>query len=311
MDTLEQDLQANREALALRTALRQRLAHCQTEQTEQAQRLARLKRRLDGQREDVEKLRGLSLTALFHTVLGDKKERLSEERKELLQAKLKHDECETVSERLEQDRAKLEERLAEFADLDAEREALLTRKEERLKTDGGETSRRLLELADEIGEARSTRLELREALAAGDLARGSLGEMIDCLGSAKNWGVYDMLGGGLIATSIKHGHIDKARAFAAEAQGDLLYFQNELADVDFHEDLSVEIGQFSTFADYFFDGLIFDWSVQSKIQSSLEATLRTNSQVEELLSWLRSESRATENRIEELEAQRSALIEQA
>lgn len=45
-------------------------------------------------------------------------------------------------------------------------------------------------------------------------------------------------------------------------------FRKELADVDQRLHLSLEIGDFLTFADYFFDGLIADWLVQSKIQDA-------------------------------------------
>ncbi|MDF2675204.1 MAG: hypothetical protein K0R09_3476, partial [Clostridiales bacterium] len=42
---------------------------------------------------DVEKLEGLSFTNLFHKIKGDKNDRLYDERKEALAAKLKYDEA--------------------------------------------------------------------------------------------------------------------------------------------------------------------------------------------------------------------------
>lgn len=311
MTSLDQQLQANREGLALCATLRKRLERCEAETLEHSQRLESLKRELDDQREEVEKLQGLGLTSLFHAVLGDKRERLSEERKELLQAKLRYDECLAVSKRLDQDGAGLRGRLDELGDLTAEREQLLALKEERVQQAGGEKAQKLFELADQIADARSSLSELTEALDSGELAQESLEEMLACLQSASHWGVYDMIGGGLIATSIKHSHIDKANGYAAEAQGDLLHFQNELADVDIHDELTVKISAFSTFADYFFDGLIFDWVVQSKIRESLAGTERTVKQVEEILEWLRSESSRLASRVEELEAQRASAIEGA
>lgn len=48
-------------------------------------------------------------------------------------------------------------------------------------------------------------------------------------------------------------------------QRDLLIFQRELKDVNVPMDLRMEVGGFLSFADFFFDGLVADYLVQSKI----------------------------------------------
>jgi len=88
-------------------------------------------------------------------------------------------------------------------------------------------------------------------------------------------------------------------------------FESELADVDLGEELSVEIGSFSTFADYFLDGLIFDWIVQSKIVRSREGALKTQRRVEQIVSLLKGELTKARVRVEELETERRSLIEVA
>jgi len=45
-------------------------------------------------------------------------------------------------------------------------------------------------------------------------------------------------------------------------------FQEELADAGVRLNLALEIDGFSKFADFFFDGIISDWIVQSKIQNA-------------------------------------------
>lgn len=62
--------------------------------------------------------------------------------------------------------------------------------------------------------------------------------------------------------------MDDARYEMERAKRALQSFRKELADVDQRLHLSLEIGDFLTFADYFFDGLIADWLVQSKIQDA-------------------------------------------
>lgn len=71
-----------------------------------------------------------------------------------------------------------------------------------------------------------------------------------------------------------------------EVQSQLSRFRSELADVKVTADLGVEVGAFEAFADYFFDGLIFDWMVQSKIKDSQYNVEHTRSQVEGALRKL-------------------------
>ena len=54
--------------------------------------------------------------------------------------------------------------------------------------------------------------ELREAIAAADFALDSLCRARDSLNSARNWGIFDIVGGGLISTLIKRSKMSDASA---------------------------------------------------------------------------------------------------
>lgn len=110
--------------------------------------------------------------------------------------------------------------------------------------------------------------EIQEAIQAANHALACLRQADAYLQSAKNWGLFDMLGGGALTTFFKHSKMDDARYEMERAKKALQGFRKELADVDQRLHLSLEIGDFLTFADYFFDGLIADWLVQSKIQDA-------------------------------------------
>ena len=77
-----------------------------------------------------------------------------------------------------------------------------------------------------------------------------------------------MLGGDMIATIAKHSKIDSAKQKGQYAQLNLERFQEELADAGVRLNLALEIDGFSKFADFFFDGIISDWIVQSKIHNA-------------------------------------------
>lgn len=110
--------------------------------------------------------------------------------------------------------------------------------------------------------------EIREAMLAGQEALDYLKQAKDCLNSAGNWGLVDLFGGGLISTFIKHSKMNDAESLVQQARSALKRFQRELTDVDQVSDFHIETGDFVAFADYFFDGLIADWLVQSRISEA-------------------------------------------
>ena len=110
--------------------------------------------------------------------------------------------------------------------------------------------------------------EIHEAIAAADDALHALECAGKSLGSAGNWGLFDMFGGGFLVNIFKHSKLNQAQKELEEARAALHRFGSELADVDRSVDLQINIGEFLRFADYFFDSFIADWMVQSKIRDA-------------------------------------------
>ena len=114
------------------------------------------------------------------------------------------------------------------------------------------------------------RREMKEALDAGERALSSLRNAQEKLNSAGNWGLFDMFGGGLFSTIMKRSKMDDAQQLMEAAKSDLKRFQRELKDVNIPLDLRMEVGSFLSFADFFFDGFVADYLVQSKISEAKE-----------------------------------------
>ena len=91
---------------------------------------------------------------------------------------------------------------------------------------------------------------MQEAVQAGERALQSLYAARDKLGSARNWGIFDMLGGGFISDFVKHSKMNDAAALMEQAKSDIQRFQRELRDVQVSLDLRMEIGSFLSFADF-------------------------------------------------------------
>lgn len=131
------------------------------------------------------------------------------------------------------------------------------------------------------------RREMKEAMDAGERALSSLRSAQEKLNSAGNWGLFDMFGGGLFSTMIKRSKMDDAQTLMEAAKTDLKRFQKELKDVNIPLDLRVEVGSFLSFADFFFDGFVADYLVQSKISDAKEQVSDAIFRVEQIMNELK------------------------
>lgn len=130
--------------------------------------------------------------------------------------------------------------------------------------------------------------EKREAIAAGHRALNSLRAAQNDLDSAKNWGLWDMFGGGFFSTMIKRSKMDAAKGNMEQAKYDLQIFSRELRDVSVSYNLEMETGDFLSFADWFFDGFIVDWMVQERIGKARSQVAEAIWQVENILRRLQN-----------------------
>ena len=87
---------------------------------------------------------------------------------------------------------------------------------------------------------------------------------------ARNWGFFDILGGGFITDLIKHSNLGAASNIMNQINYLLHDLQRELKEVVIPTDFSMNTASFSTFADFVFDGILADVYMQSKIMTSME-----------------------------------------
>jgi DNA repair exonuclease SbcCD ATPase subunit len=255
---------------------------------------------------DVEDLERIGVKSLFLSITGKKEESLDKEKEELLRAKARYEECQTNIEDLKKDLAEAEKLLAEFGDIEGNYLRLLKEKEKLLIQSGSPQGRALGEKLIRADDLEVDIREVEEAIAAGRSTLESLKGVREKLDSAKGWGTWDLLGGGLISTIAKHSAIDEANSRAREVQHQLKTFRKELSDVNEFTEIEVNISAFASFADFFLDGLIADWFVQSRINESIgyveEASGSIESIVRDLekrLSGLKKELQTTRDEIGE------------
>ena len=111
--------------------------------------------------------------------------------------------------------------------------------------------------------------------------------------SARNWGFFDILGGGFITDLIKHSKLGAASDIMNRINYLLHDLQRELKEVVIPTDFSMNTASFSTFADFVFDGILADVYMQSKIMTSMEQIRELRSRLLILRDKLTEVSRRT------------------
>lgn len=163
-------------------------------------------------------------------------------------------------------------------------------------------------LEEKVAAAESLCREIRQAIGAGKGALLTARQVSANLDSAKKWGTADMLGGGIITTAMKHEKINSAQADMSTLQSQIRRFRSELADVRLSVEINVKLDQFTSFADYFFDGLLVDGYIQSGISKSQNQVSNIRSQISSAVSRLERMEYETERELEQAKKELKGLF---
>lgn len=285
-----------------------RLEALEKEREQQLQEANRWKSVLDQHQEQLDKLEGLSLSNLFYTLLGKREQLMDERQKDLLEAKLKYDEAVATLADIDEEMKQLRYKRKGRVPLQMEYERLIAEKEKMIHDQRSGLSEQLYELVEQKETVKGYVKELKEAIRAGEQVLAPLNRALDSLKSAENWGVYDMLGGGMIATAVKHGRINDGKSHIHEAQRRLRQFEKELKDVQMHIEVEMNTDGMVKFADFFFDGLIVDWIVQGRIRNSQEEVNKQIHNISSILSRLRQQCAKAEQKLAGLQQEYKRLV---
>lgn len=274
-------------------------------------KLKNLKEALGKERKDVEKLEGMSIGGLIFTLIGKKEEKLQKEKEEYIIAKVKYDECENTVNALSEEAEKIKFKLDALRNIKEEHEKVLKIKEEAIIQKGLNEKSELIEISRDISKLEMDVNETKEAILEGHSLLNAIDKLIDSLKKAANWGAFDMLGGGVLSTAVKHSHIDKAKDHSYQVKNHVRRFKRELKDLDKSLDLQVNLGSFVTFADFFLDGLFVDWYVQSSINKALNQATDLKHSVNSIVNNLGREKSNGEKKVNNLKQKYKSIIESA
>lgn len=280
----------------------------QEQQTQCQQVLEQAKAALEKEKQDVEEIERLSFTSFVARIKGQLKERAEQEHREAVVAKARCDAAGCSLKDLDCRRQALQAERDQLGDLHDKYQALLREKEAVLLASGIGPASRLDEIGHRIHALDIQLREVGEALSAGKSAAWELEQMSNELASAADWGTVDLLGGGVVTTVVKHDHMDQARQRSERACAALSRFRTELADVVFQHVPDVQLDEFTSFVDYFFDGIFSDLFVQEKIQRAQDGVTDTLWEVEHALSLVNERHDRLRQQRDELEHERLELL---
>jgi len=307
-EELNNQLIETKEKLRTKNRLDKTLSEAKSNLIQEKERLKKFEAELKKEESDVRKLEGLSLTGMFHQMLGSKDQKLNKEKQEVLAAKLKYDQGKHSVSALEREITYREKQIKALGNPDAQYRAILEQKESQIL---GADDKNLIQFSEKQSSLNSDAKELREAIDAGNSVLNELESVISYFKSAGNWGVVDLIGGGLIITAVKHSKINKAKNSVNEVQHLLGRFQRELLDLKISPEsqLGIDVSSFQTFADYIFDGLIFDWIVQSKINKSLNNARSMKDNMRKIIDNLQNQLKIKLHQRHESEKEKSLWLE--
>ncbi|WP_288221113.1 hypothetical protein [uncultured Clostridium sp.] len=238
-----------------------------------------LKVRLSKEKSDVDKLESFSLSYIYYKMKGSIDEKISKEKFEFLEAQAKFLEANDYLKRLISNKKELLESISNIGDIDLKHDDLLNKSSEYILKINNEKSKIVSEILEKMKFTSIEQREIREALYEGDKLIPCIEKAISYLNSAKNWGIYDMMGGDLIATMAKRSKMSEASNAINSIKVMLKKYNSELNDLSDKINISLNLDGLSSVMDYLFDNFFTDYFVQGKINSALEASIELKAKV--------------------------------
>lgn len=286
MTNFDEKLRELQEQIAAKNRLETVLKALRKQQDELEDKVAELESKKLKEETDVEGLEKRSLVNFFYNVVGKMDKKLTQERQEAYEAAVSYDVAYKELQAVKKDIRQYELEYGKVHRSEEKYNDVLQEKLEFLKLTGTPEADAICQLEEKLTQLATQEKEIKEAISAGKSALYMVESIIASLSSAKGWGEWDLLGGGLFADIAKYGHLGEAQDQVEKLQVALRRFQTELEDVQLQVNTTVNIDGFLRFADYFFDGLFSNWAVLDRINASQLNVRDTGNKLEQVLERL-------------------------
>lgn len=128
---------------------------------------------------------------------------------------------------------------------------------------------RLTGLEDQHAMVAADLRETDEALVASEAAQRAAEPALEQLAKARSWGTWDMLGGGVFISAMKHRRVDESLEHVQRLNAALVRLRTEASQVRFDLQIpgGLEVGSTARLLDTWFDNIFSDWRMQDRIET--------------------------------------------
>lgn len=297
---MTKDLNALKEALENIEYKKRKFAKLSEELSSKRAQQKKSKEMLNKENKDVEKLDSLSFASFMATLLNNREEKLEKEMIEALEAKNLYDAISYEVQALNEELLTLDGDIAKEASIKAAYQEVYAKKKKDLSSQSVALWEKIRLLEIDFDEKNGDLKEIKEAESACSQTIRSIHIATKELVDAKAFGTWDLLGGGLVATMAKRNHMDRAQAAINDVNYKLKRLKKELSDINESVSLEIQMDNYLSFADYFFDGIFVDMMVQNKINEAHAKVSRLKNDMDSMHKRLKKMSK-------EIETQKSSL----
>ncbi len=259
-----------------------------------------LKRQLDKELDDIELLEKTSIQSIFDQIVGKKEQYLEKERQEYFLVSLKIKELEKNISLTKFEASVLEGKAAELEKNNAALEVLKQKRQDEILATKEEKYEALQQNLLQTDDLHKYRIEVNEAIKAGNQVLLYLDQTTQDLNAALDFGKRDMYASGRWSGMQKFEAIQSAAQYCYSANKALRLFQEELADIHIHDSwplLPVDV--FNTFSKEWIDNFISDWITQNKVKALSASIAAYKKEIENMIAKLREEIVKTDSALEE------------
>ncbi|GAB6108740.1 hypothetical protein [Fusibacter bizertensis] len=266
----------------------------------------RLQSQLKKETHDYESIENLSVKQLLKLFSDHYEEMMDKEYREMKIAQYKHDSLLEKMQVAQDEIVGITELLKNYQNIEQEYNTLLNAKRIWAASNGH------LEIdtyESELIVLKGKQKEIEEASNACKQLVLSLENACEDLSSAQSWGMFDILGGGLIPPAIKHDYVKRASQYIKDSSDKAVTLMRELLDLKLYFSKEhLEIDALTHTFDTFFDSVLSDLNIQEQIDKAYLAICNNHSYAESLMSLLEKLKEDNDAHINQLLQKREKVL---
>jgi chromosome segregation ATPase len=242
--------------------------------------------------EEIESLESKSITSMFHSLIGNKEQRLDKAKAAYYETNIKYVAFKKNIETLEYEMDILSKKAAKLAERQQELSSLLAVREDELQEEDSIQGKRLRKLLGELEENDRHIQQVESILNSGRLTMKKVSMTILSLREASNWGQWEKTGKRRppLRGQNRKRAINDAKQLANEAIRTLNNFEKDLAVVGIKfQAEELDLKSFNSVLDVILDNVISDFIFQQKAQKNLAALNRIMDDVKSAVEQLDKE----------------------